>query len=126
MLIRLLSTLFFINLIASCSDQDKLVLPNKLEKQYPLKFETQSIINSDGIFINSGLRANAAGDTLIFYGQIRNNRKSLIIISPYLLQIQTQENHRSNPVSVRTKTKLLPDDSKSFVYKFTPINNKYL
>ncbi|PKQ64735.1 hypothetical protein BZG01_13730 [Labilibaculum manganireducens] len=126
MLIRLLSTLFFIHLTASCSNQDKLVLPGKLEKQYPLKFEAPSIINSNGIFVNSGLCANASGDTLLFYGQIRNNRKSSIVISPYLLQIQTLENHRSNPISVRTKTVLLPDSSQSFVYKFTPINNKYL
>ena len=126
MLIRLLSILFFIHLTASCSNQDKLALPDKLEKQYPLKFETPSIINSNGIFVNSGLCANASGDTLLFYGQIQNNRKSSIVIFPYLLQIQTLENHRSNPISVRPKTVLLPDSSQSFVYKFTPINNKYL
>ncbi|PKQ61249.1 hypothetical protein BZG02_16585 [Labilibaculum filiforme] len=126
MLTRLLLTLFFIHLIVACSHQDKLVLPNKLEKQYPLKFETKSEINTNGIFINSGLWANATGDTLLYYAQIQNNRNSSIIISPYLLQIQTQENYRSSPISEKTKTELLPNCTKTFVYKFVPINNKYL
>ena len=126
MIIRFLFLILLFLCQVSCSRNTEISLPEDLNQQYPIAFETSNIKTPNGISVQAGLWANATGDTILFHSRIKNNAKTKIKISPYSLQIQTQEGYRSNPLTQSKELSVQPNSTKFVTYRFSPVNNKFL
>lgn len=125
MITRILFTLLCLYSITSCQNNSRHTIPDDLKVQFPIEFESSNI-STVGLSIQSGLRANLTGDSLLWFGQITNNRETAIKIMPCLLQLHTLEQYRNNTVSKDSNQIIAANKSQSFSFLFAPINNKLL
>lgn len=126
-MIRQLSFLLLsILLVTSCKNKSNFDLPENLHNNYPVAFN--QVINGQlkGVSLQSDLRANAQGDTLLFYAVIDNHTSDEICIPSYGFQLKTTEGHKSHPVNQNSETVIPAHTSKTLSLKFTPITNRFL
>lgn len=123
MKIHILFWIVILQVVLACSNTQKYSIDENLQKQYPIRFEESETIN-DQFEMLSGLRANKQGDTIIYYGWISNQSKKEIILTPYLIELQSQNYSRCTPIHQNQNISISPGTDKFFKYKFLPINNK--
>lgn len=109
----------------ACTNEIKHELNEDVKLTFPISYE-ESQVNMKDLKIQMGLRASPKGDTLLFYAWISNHSNKNISLSPYLLEIQTDEDYRCVPIGQINDVTLKKNTTKFIKYRFTPVNNKLI